>query len=175
MARYAIVDNAGKILNITEWDGSSAWAPPAGTQAVLNTVGADQTWTYVSGAFVPPVAPPAPPPTTEDVNAIRDARLAAGFTDSVTGKTIQCDDRSIGKLGAMGSAAGLAIVMAILPAPQFQIVTADNSILTLTPTQTFALLQGRVMPWVSGTWLYARTLKDQIIAGQTPDITAGWP
>lgn len=175
MASYAIIDSGGNILNTVEWDDTSAWTPPAGTQAVLNTVGADQTWTYINGAFVPPPTPPAPPPTTDDVNSIRDQRLAAGFVDATTSKTIQCDDRSIGKLGAMGSAAGLAIVMAMDPAPQFNIVTADNTIITLTPAQTFALLQGRVMPWVSGTWLYARTLKDQIIAGGSPDITAGWP
>lgn len=30
MARYAVVDGSGNVVNIVEWDGVSAWAPPSG-------------------------------------------------------------------------------------------------------------------------------------------------
>jgi hypothetical protein len=114
-------------------------------------------------------------PTEDQVNAIRDQRLAAGFADPITGKTFQADADSIGRLGAVGAAAGLELVSNTTPAPSFQIIAADNAVVTLPPGGAFALLNGRMMPWVSATMLYARQLKDQIVAGQAPDITAGWP
>jgi hypothetical protein len=110
------------------------------------------------------------------VDAFREARRSAGFADATTGKTYQCDDASLTKWDALGSAAGLALVMATNPAPQFTIIAADNSTVTLGPADTYALLAGRVMPWVSATFLYGRTMKNAILAGNAPaDITTGWP
>jgi hypothetical protein len=108
------------------------------------------------------------------IDAIRDARLAVGFADTVTGKIFQTDSDSIARLTALGSSAGLAIVMG-QPATQITIIAADNSILTLTAADAFALLQGRLMPWVSATMLYARALKNQVAADAAPDVTQGWP
>ena len=118
-------------------------------------------------------------PSTAQIDAERDRRLAAGFADTAaagTGKTFQCDPLSIDKWNAIGSAAGLSIVMNTLPVPSFTLIAADNSTIVLTPVQAYALLQGRVMPWVSATVLHARDLKDLILAGTPPaDITQGWP
>lgn len=33
--KYAILDNTGICINITEWDGISPWSPPEGTIAVM--------------------------------------------------------------------------------------------------------------------------------------------
>jgi hypothetical protein len=37
-------------------------------------------------------------------------------------------------------------------------------------------MSARIMPWVSATILYTRTMKDEILADNPPaDITVGWP
>ena len=113
-------------------------------------------------------------PTTDQVDAYRDKRLAAGFADAATGKTFQCDATSRGFLTALGAAAGLAL--SVSPQPTFVIISADNTTVTLNATDTYSLINSRIMPWVSATMLYARTLKNQIVAGNPPaDITVGWP
>jgi hypothetical protein len=113
-------------------------------------------------------------PTTSSVDVERDKRLAKGYVDAVTGKTYQCDQRSQVFLTAIGASAGLSLTMS--PQPAFPLITADNSVVNLSATDAYSLINGRVMPWVSQTVLYARTLKDQIVAGTPPaDITQGWP
>ena len=94
-------------------------------------------------------------PTTTDVDVFRDGRLATGFTDATTGKTWQCDINSIARWTAVGSAAGLAIVMATNPAPTFSVWGTDNVPVTLSAQNAFALFNTRVMPWVSATMAYA--------------------
>ncbi len=119
--------------------------------------------------------PPAPL-AAADVTAARDARLAAGFADPVTGKTFQCDPVSQGKWTAVGTVAGLAIAMGDSPLPDFALIAADNSIVALTAGDALALVKDRIIPWVSATMLFARTLKDAIEAGNPPqDVAAGWP
>jgi len=117
-----------------------------------------------------------PNATVSQVDAYRDQRLATGYADATTGKTWQCDPVSQGKWTAIGSSAGFAITMNANPAPTFNCIAADNSTVTLSAADAFALFNQRIMPWVSATILYARTLKDNINAG-TPvaDVTAGWP
>lgn len=91
----------------------------------------------------------------------RDRRLLAGFDDPVTGKTFQCDGESIGKWATLGASAmpwGLGLVTE--NEPDFTIIATDNSTVTLTATETFQLLQGRMMPWVTFIMLNARALKD---------------
>ncbi len=123
-----------------------------------------------------PTAEQAAAALCDQVNVLRDQRLAAGFADEETGKTWQCDQASIGKWTALGASAGLAIVMALDPPPSFPLIAADNSVVTLAAGDVYALLNGRVMPWVSANVLYARAMKDAILAGNAPaDITAGWP
>lgn len=34
MGRYAVVDSAGLIVNVVEWDGLKPWSPPPGTALV---------------------------------------------------------------------------------------------------------------------------------------------
>ena len=54
VAHYAIVDSQGSVNNVTEWDGTTPWSPPAGYTAVEVT---DQTGpaqigaTYSGGKF----------------------------------------------------------------------------------------------------------------------------
>ena len=60
-------------------------------------------------------------------------------------------------------------------ATTYDLITADNTTITLSAAEASALFEQRVMPWVSAVYLHARTLKDQIIAGQQPDISQGWP
>lgn len=107
------------------------------------------------------------------VNRLRDTKLAAGYADAVTAKTYQTDDASISRLDALGCSAGFAVVMSV--PRSFDLIAADNTVTTLPAAQMFALLNQRVMPWVSATRLYARALKNQVLAGQTIDINAGWP
>lgn len=113
-------------------------------------------------------------PTEDDVDTFRDARLATGFVDATTGKTFQCDAGSRGFLTAIGASAQGTLAMS--PQPTFQIISADNSVVALSSTAAYALTNGRIMPWVSATMLYARTMKNNILAGNPPaDITQGWP
>src|SRR5262249_52881395 len=121
-----------------------------------------------------------PPPTTQQlctqVDVFRNARLAAGYADSLTGGTWEGDDSSIVRGDAFGASAGLAIVMNIAPAPTFNLISAANATIQLSAADTFALLNGRVMPWVSAVTVFARSMKNDILAGNPPaDITAGWP
>lgn len=59
MARYAVVDAAGLVVNAVVWDGVEPWEPPDGTTAVEDP--ADMVgpgWTYAGGEFTPPPEPP---------------------------------------------------------------------------------------------------------------------
>ncbi len=114
------------------------------------------------------------PSSLDAVDQIRDARLAAGYVDATLGKTFQCDEASQTKITAIGTSAGFAIVMATAPVPTFEFIAADNTTVTMTPAQAFAWSM-RIMGWVSATILYGRSLKDALIAGQSPDTSAGWP
>ena len=115
--------------------------------------------------------------TPEMVDAVRDARLAAGFDDAAeTGKVYQCDPASVTNWTALTSAAGFALSLSAAPLPTYTLITFDNSTIDLDAEELFALMTARVMPWVSATYMYARSLKDQVLAGTPPgDIEAGWP
>ena len=111
-----------------------------------------------------------------NVDGLLDAKLTAGFNDPVTGKTWQCDSESRGNWSSLASSAGLAMALGVSPLPTFTLIAADNTQIALSAADTLALFQNRVMPWVSACVLYARSLKDQYIAGTPPaDITQGWP
>lgn len=56
--RYAIVDDITKVvLNITKWDGTTPWQPPAGTTAVnIDGILCDIGWVeQPDGSFIPPI------------------------------------------------------------------------------------------------------------------------
>jgi hypothetical protein len=119
-------------------------------------------------------------PATDQVDQFRDNRLAAGFADTGTGgtgKTWQCDPSSVGNWTALAAQAQpWALNLVTTDAPSFQVWGTDNQIITLTAAQVYALFAQRVMPWVSATMAYARTMKTNIAAGNPPaDITQGWP
>lgn len=113
---------------------------------------------------------------TRRIDLIRDGRLAYGFADAVTGKRWQCDAQSQSKWTALGASALAVIVQDNGSAPPFELIAADNSQASLTAAETLALTNDRLLPWVSATMLYARQLKDAVLAGDPPDdLFAGWP
>lgn len=115
----------------------------------------------------------APTPAAQ-VDALRDARLAAGFSDPVSGKVFQTDDRSRGFLTGLGAAAAVDALSG--DHGTYLIVAADNTTWTGDALATDGLIRGRLMPWVTATVLYARNLKNLIAAGTPPaDLTVGWP
>lgn len=128
---------------------------------------------YSIGAYVKPATQ-----IKAEIDGYRDARLAAGYADATTGKTWQCDDRSIARWTAIAASVqpwALGLTQTIAPTLP-PLIAADNTAVTLSAADAYALLQGRIMAWVSATVLYARTLKDQVDAGAPPaDITVGWP
>lgn len=76
MPNYAIIDtNAGKIINVVEYDAAPSNPPPgfaAGIVAVQSDQ-ADTTWTWNGTALVPPpppvIAPPPPSVMSQDLMA----------------------------------------------------------------------------------------------------------
>jgi hypothetical protein len=118
-----------------------------------------------------------------EIDAFKAGRLEAGFTDSGaggTGKTYACDDSSIGRWTAMAASAqpfALGIAPSGVTAATYQPIPTDNSIPSpMSATDVYELFEGRVMPWVAATVIYARTMKNNILAGNAPaDITQGWP
>jgi hypothetical protein len=106
------------------------------------------------------------------INAKRDSILAAGYADTVISQTIQCGPENISDWNAVGSSASAAITMNLNPAPTFEIICASNATLQLSPQDAFALLNGRVMPWVSKIKVNARKQKDALISfAAAPNIT----
>ena len=164
MHTYAFA-NANNTI-VLRSDGAMVPWPPHGFSG--------DVW-LLDGSPVPTAYAP-PPLATSDVDAFASKRLATGFADATTGKTWQCDDGSILSWTALAATAGIAIAMNTQPVPSFPLIAADNSVITLTAPQLYALFPGRIMPWVSATVLFARTMKDNILAGNPPaDITVGWP
>jgi hypothetical protein len=114
--------------------------------------------------------------STATVDAFAASRLRAGFADATTGKTWQCDDASLIKWVGIGASAAIAVLANTTPVPNFPLIAADNSTITLTAPQAFALFNQRLMPWISATVFFARTMKNNILANNPPaDITVGWP
>lgn len=180
---YALIDSTGKVVNLVDIppvaagaQGKNTFIPPAG-QTLVPTNGASVLpgATYANGVFTSP-APPAPTVTQlEDaVDTQRDSLLAIGFFDSKTAKTWQCDPASRGFLTAVGASA--FSVLTVSPQPSFTLIAADNTTVTLDASDTYALINGRIMPWVSNMVMYARTLKNDIAAGNPPaSLETGWP
>lgn len=173
IGNYARLDESGAVINVELWDSEKV---PDG---LVLTTDASIGWTYdhATKAFSQPAATPLTIDQLCDlVTSARDAKINNGYDDAVTGKMFACDPVSIGKWDAIGAAAGLAMLMQIKPAPTFDLIAADNMIITLSAKEAFDLLQGRVMPWVSATFIYARRVKDAILAGTPqPDYQDRWP
>lgn len=164
MHTYAFADSDSR--TVLRSDGATMPWPPQGFAAEI--------W-QADGSSKPAAYAP-PPLATNDVDAYAKARLTGGFADAITGKTWQCDDASLLKWTALAASAGLAIVMNVTPLPTFQVIAVDNSVVVLTSAQVFSLFSARVLPWVSATIFYARSMKNNIVANNPPvDITVGWP
>jgi hypothetical protein len=164
MRTYVFADPDSR--TVLRSDGAIVPWPPQGFSA--------EVW-QADGSSRPTAYAP-PPFVTNDVDAYAKARLASGFVDAITGKTWQCDDASLLKWTALAASAGLAIVMNITPLPTFPVIAEDNSVVVLTSAQVFSLFSARVLPWVSATIFYARSMKNNILANNAPaDITIGWP
>jgi hypothetical protein len=123
-----------------------------------------------------PITGPTPDAICSQIDAFRDARLATGYADAVTGKTWQCDPVSVGRWDALATQSFIAIQGGQGASLMIPLIAADNSITTHTATDTYALFSDRVAPWVQATVIYARTMKNSVLAGNPPaDITQGWP
>lgn len=173
----AILDAEGNVVNRIDWDGSSSISLPAGQSTKADPGNVSQIGGRVfHGVFVDIGAPD---PTTADlcaaVQSFCSQRLAAGYADATTGKTWLTDPTSIANFTAVGSAAALAVA-ANNTSTSFSLIAADGSINQMTAANAYALLSGRVMPWVSATIVYSQTMVNGILAGTVPaDITQGWP
>lgn len=182
--RFCIIDTSGnKVVNAVDYDAPPA-NPPPGFSATCIAVQSDtgnigDSWNGT--AIVPaPTPPPSPQQLCTNVDSYRDTRLANGFADTGTGgtgKTWQCDDKSVAKWDAIAASAGLNVLRgAPYNATTYTLIAADNSEITLAAPDASALLEQRVMAWVSATTLYGRQMKNNILAGNPPaDITQGWP
>lgn len=65
---YAIVDQGGTVANVIEYDGKSAYNPPAGDTLVKDPNDPPQVakgWTYVDGDFSPPAPTVQPDPPSQ--------------------------------------------------------------------------------------------------------------
>ena len=177
---FALVDSTAKVVNLVDVpktvQGTNTFIVPAG-QTLVPTNGVEVAIgsAYANGVFTPPAAPT---PTLEDnetaVDKQRDSLLATGYFDSKTGKTFQCDSVSRGFLTAVGASAASALM--VTPQPNFVLIASDNTTVTLDASDTFALINGRIMPWVSNMIMFGRNLKNLYIAGTPPaSIETGWP
>jgi len=88
--RYAIVQGSA-IINIVDWDGTSSWSPPEGTQAIVAPDACDTTWTYLNGTFTPPPPPPPGPASAGEVFA--NYRALIGRRASVLERSSDPDDQ----------------------------------------------------------------------------------
>lgn len=64
MKSYAVI-SAGDVVNVVQWDGVSDWDAPVGTQLVQSDVAA-VGWSFKSGKFTAPPAPPVPGRSVEN-------------------------------------------------------------------------------------------------------------
>lgn len=183
MTHYALVQSVS-VVDTRDIAASQSPPPaPVGCIWVADPSGlVAPGWSCSGGAFTAPAAPAATPTQVCDrIMALRDNRLATGFADTatgMTGKTWQCDQISVSRWDALAMQAYIA-VQAGQGSTTAPMIAADNSITELSYTAIYALLAQRVAPWVQATIVYARTMKNAILAGQPPnaqnDITQGWP
>lgn len=75
ISQYAVINNAGLVVNLVQWDGVSSWVQPVGHTLVKSST-AKMGDTYASGVFTSPSLP-APSPMTAHQEA--EATLASGI------------------------------------------------------------------------------------------------
>jgi hypothetical protein len=82
MARYAMVDATGLVVNVVEWNGNTqTWQPPPDMTMVEDVNGeAGPGFTYADGAFVPP--------DTSDPDAERNQNITSAPDTLFGGPTI---------------------------------------------------------------------------------------
>jgi hypothetical protein len=118
---------------------------------------------YEDGKFT---SPPPPPITRAQVDAERDRRTATGFV--FNGKAFQLDDRSIGRITAMGADARFAIAAGAEegdylwadPTSPFGFIATDNTVM-LMDAQTMAEFANAAKLWVSRHTFAGLKLKSQ--------------
>lgn len=76
MSSYAVINNAGLVVDITEWDGIGEWSPLDGFMAVaIDDSGAGIGWAYEAGVFTePPLIPSSA--TLDQAKVIMSSALA---------------------------------------------------------------------------------------------------
>jgi len=167
MAAYQLIGATDAQGVIREADGATIPVDPLNRDWA-----AYLAWKLQGGT---PDAAPAPVLTTLMVDAQCAKLLAAGIADAATSKTWQCDPDSLTAWTALGATAGLGLLTTPPSTATYTLIPADNSTVTLTAAQVQGLTQ-RLMTWVTNMKLFARGLKNQILAGTPPaSITVGWP
>lgn len=104
--------------------------------------------------------------TRAQVDAERDRRTAENFT--FAGKAFQLDEKSIGRITAMGAAARFAISEGALegdyfwadPEQPFGFIASDNTVVPMD-AQTMKAFSGAAMLWVSRLTFAGLVLKSQ--------------
>ncbi|MCR9218918.1 MAG: DUF4376 domain-containing protein [Alphaproteobacteria bacterium] len=126
-------------------------------------------------------APPAA--TTADVDRLRDAKIAAGFTFG--GIVFQTDPDSVKRIAGAASAAHVAITQDGAqvgdlrwadPASDFGWIAQDNSVVVMDAPTVIAFGQA-YMAHERALVFAAKAIKDRIRAGETVDIESApeWP
>lgn len=177
---YVLVQGAAVIDARNVAADQSTPPAPVGCQWIADPTGqVAPGWSYSNGSFAAPATPATTPAQLCDqITALRDDRLETGFADTgsgMTGKTWQCDPISVSRWDALATQAYIA-VQAGKGATTVPLIAADNTINEMSYNDIYALLAMRVAPWVQATIVYARTMKNSVVAGNPPaDITQGWP
>jgi len=142
-----------------EYIGSFVNGAPSTVGAVEIEAPPNDRVVWLNGEWIIPPIPPASPPTTADVNAERQRRLALDF--SFNGKLFQRDPVSIARI----SGAGVLALGAIVGGAQvgnmrwqgetsdFGWIASDNSVVTMDAQTMFAF--GQAAANVESTLVFA--------------------
>ncbi|MCR9221985.1 MAG: DUF4376 domain-containing protein [Alphaproteobacteria bacterium] len=140
-------------------------------------------WRELVALGVAPAAYTPPAATTADVDRLRDAKIAAGFT--FDGTVFQTDPDSVKRIAGAASAAHVAVTLDGAqagdlrwadPAGDFVWIAEDNSVVAMDAPTVIAFGQA-YMAHERALVFAAKAIKDRIRAGETVDIEAApeWP
>ena len=75
--RYALIDAGSVVANVILWDGVTLIDTPYQAVEIPEGEPVSVGWSYTDGVFAAPPVPPAPPPTHDEVEALRRAAFIA--------------------------------------------------------------------------------------------------
>ena len=104
MARYALVDDKGAVINVITWDPEKTYKPAAGMICIEDPRGTAEPGGSWDGTRFSPPEPP-PPPSIEDVRAREVARINSAFTGRCSSIFVDSATRETYRLAAIDAAA----------------------------------------------------------------------